>query len=258
MRKTGAGWYLGAVVLVASCVLPGLAVAQPAAGQGTAQPVAATSGEVVSTRYGPVRLFADARDGSGEGGEAVFGAQRIKLPGYGLSLEASFQMPEADLLVLTSGSGARGMPPAYFLIQVTAQGMAELSAGKDFSTADHTFRMERTGIGLVFDLGFENKRKKKAVYRDGVLTVEFAPSRPDEPLKRETCADLLNTVVQCLGKEECAGDSLDLFAMGTQRMLFALDNTPGFSSDTFFKVCREICRSRRYDARAARQRICHY
>jgi hypothetical protein len=48
--------------------------------------------------------------------------------------------------------------------------------GADFATSDGTFKATQRDGEVHFDLGSQKRKKKSAIYKNGTVTVDFAPA----------------------------------------------------------------------------------
>jgi hypothetical protein len=174
-------------------------------------------------------------------------------------LEAVFRVAAGDLLIISTPSNVRGMMPTYYAVLVTSQRAANIG-GRGFGTEDGTFRFEQVGDEVRFDLGFDGRRKKNALYRDGVITVNLATHSASATLPKAECARVLNMVAECPKMEsKCTDEAIwDKFAMAGQRYFSSLENMPVFSTEKFYDVCRSFCGSKTYSVQTARSVLCGY
>ena len=123
-----------------------------------ARPTARKPVLTLPTRFGDVEIVKLADDSS----EIRFKSSRIKIflneNDYS-GLEGIVRVSAGDLLIISTPSNVRGMPPSYYAILVTPQSVADIG-GDRFTTEDDTFRFEQVGDEVRFDLGYENKQKK--------------------------------------------------------------------------------------------------
>ena len=174
------------------------------------------------------------------------------------NLEAVFRVSAGDLLVISTPSNVRGMTPSYYAVLVTPQYAADIS-GDGFGTADWTFRFKQIGDEVQFDLGYENRRKKSAVYRNGAITVRLE-EQSHAILPKVECAKVLNMAAECPKIEtDCTESTIwDKFAMAGQRYFNSLEQMPVFSTEKFYQVCQRFCSSKAYSLQTARAILCGY
>jgi hypothetical protein len=208
----------------------------------------------VDTRFGPVIVARNGDDCCT--GVIRFRDQKLEIASAGTILasrEALFQTAEGDLLVLSFESGARGMPPSYYVLLVNGTKFVDI-ADKNFTSADGTFKAQQRGDEIVFDLGFEGRKSKSAFYRAGVLYVGSNRVNVPAALARDDCAYVLNTLAEC--RKTCPSDGF--MSMAVMRNFTALEEKPVFKADTFFKICSEGCKGGSFSTPAARQQLCGY
>ena len=213
----------------------------------------------IPTRYGDVIVTRDNPECCV--GHIRYGDQLVELASTGqiyASLEGVYKVKEGDLVVMSSPSGARGSPPRYYVLLVGQDGMTDLT-GSDFGTSDGTFKATQRDDEVHFDLGFQKRQKKRAIYKNGTVTVDIRSSEPQATLPRNECAAVLNIVVTCARLTECnEGRIVDKFATANQRYFNSLEGMPVFTSRNFYSVCIAICTTKAYVAKRARSILCGY
>ena len=131
--------------------------------------------------------------------------------------------------------------------------------GADFGTSDGTFKATPRDDEVHFDLGFQNRKKKSAIYKNGTVTMDIRSPEPEATLPKKECAAILNMVVKCVRLPECNdGKIFDTFAMAGQRYFNRLEEMPVFTSRNFYTVCTTVCASKSYVAKQARSILCGY
>src|SRR5262249_20831050 len=127
-------------------------------------------------------------------GHIRFKDQLVELASTGqiyASLEGVYKVKEGDLVVISSPSGARGSPPRYYVLLVGQARITDLT-GSDFGTSDGTFKAVQRDNEVHFDLGFQKRQKKRAIYKNGTVTVDIRSSEPQGTLPKNECAAVLN------------------------------------------------------------------
>ena len=213
----------------------------------------------IPTRYGDVTVTRD--DPECCVGHIRFRDQLVELASTGqiyASLEGVYKVKEGDLVVISSPSGARGSPPRYYALLVGQDRMVDLT-GSDFGTSDGTFKAVQRDNEVYFDLGFQKRQKKRAIYKNGTVTVDIRSSEPQGTLPKNECAAVLNMVVTCVRLPECnEGRIFDKFATANQRYFNSLEEMPVFTSRNFYSICTAICTTKSYVAKQARSILCGY
>jgi len=213
----------------------------------------------IPTRYGDVTVTRD--DPECCVGHIRYGDQLVELASTSqiyASLEGVYKVKEGDLVVISSPSGARGSPPRYYALLVGQDRMTDLT-GSDFGTSDGTFKAVQRDNEVHFDLGFQKRQKKRAIYKNGTVTVDIRSSEPQGTLPKNECAAVLNMVVTCVRLPECnEGRIFDKFATANQRYFNSLEEMPVFTSRNFYSVCTTICTTKSYVAKQARSILCGY
>ena len=213
----------------------------------------------IPTRYGDVTVTRD--DPECCVGHIRYGDQLVELASTGqiyASLEGVYKVKEGDLVVISSPSGARGSPPRYYVLLVGQDGMTDLT-GLDFGTSDGTFKAVQRDDEVHFDLGFQKRKKKTAIYKNGAVTMDIRSPGPEATLPKNACAAVLNMVATCVRLPDCnQGRIFDNFATAGQRYFNSLEEMPVFSSQNFYSVCTTVCMRKLYVAKQARSILCGY
>ena len=213
----------------------------------------------IPTRYGEVTVTRD--DTECCVGHIRYGDQLVEIASTGqiyASLEGVYKVKKGDLVVISSPSGARGLPPRYYVLLVGQDGMADLT-GPDLGTSDGTFKATQRDDEVHFDLGFQKRKKKSAIYKNGTVTVDIRSPGPEATLPKNECAAILNMVATCVRLPECNdGRIFDNFAMAGQRYFDSLEELPVFTSRNFYNVCTTVCTTKSYVAKQARSILCGY
>jgi hypothetical protein len=171
------------------------------------------------------------------------------------SLDGVYKVKEGDLVVMSFPSGATRFPPKYYVLLVGPDGMTDLT-GSDFGSSDGTIKATQRDDEVRLDRGFQKRQKKRAIYKNGTVTVDI---RPEATLPKNECAAVLNMVVTCIRLPECnEGRMFDRFATANQRYFNNLEEMPVFTSRNFYSVCTAICTTKSYVAKQARSILCGY
>ena len=213
----------------------------------------------IPTRYGDVTVTRD--DAVCCVGHIRFRDQLVELASTGqiyASLEGVYKVKEGDLVVISSPSGARGSASRYYVLLVGQDGMTDLT-GPAFGSSDGTFKATQRDDEVHFDLGFQKRQKKRAIYKNGTVAVDIRSSGPQATLPKNECAAILNMVVTCVQLPECNERRIfDKFATANQRYFNSLEEMPVFTSRNFYSVCTAICTTKSYVAKQARSILCGY
>jgi hypothetical protein len=219
------------------------------------------------TRFGTVTIVEHCDEsGSCSKASATLGSKTIDLVinsanKIDVNILAIFPTSDGDLVILDIPAG-RALPYcclAALLVRNATD--LEVISNAAFYSADFTpFRVESGDGSLIFDLGFENKKHKTAIYDHGKLTVTFASSEQKATLSKSDCAYVLEAVKDCISVKECSTKEAvsDSLPLSVQRNLAALENKPGFHTEEFSGQCQRICTTGKYDLREVRKRLCGY
>src|SRR5215472_6126617 len=210
----------------------------------------------IPTRYGDVIVTRD--DPECCRGRIRFRDQLVELASTGqvhASLDGVYKVKEGDLVVMSFPSGATRFPPRYYVLLVGPDGMTDLT-GSDFGSSDGTIKATQRDDEVHFDLGFQKRQKKRAIYKNGTVTVDI---RAEATLPKNECAAVLNMVVTCIRLPECnEGRMFDRFATANHHYFNNLEEMPVFTSRNFYSVCTAICTTKSYVAKRARSILCGY
>ncbi len=213
----------------------------------------------IPTRYGDVTVTRD--DPECCVGHIRYGDQLVELASTGqihASLEGVYKVKEGDLVIIGSPSGTTGSPPRHYVLLVGQDGMTDLT-GLDFGTSDGTFKATQRDDEVHFDLGFQKRKKKTAIYKNGAVTMDIRSPGPEATLPKNACAAVLNMVATCVRLPDCnQGRIFDNFATAGQRYFDSLEEMPVFSSQNFYSVCTTVCMRKLYVAKQARSILCGY
>ena len=131
--------------------------------------------------------------------------------------------------------------------------------GLDFGTSDGAFKATQRDDEVHFDLGFQKRKKKTAIYKNGAVTMDIRSPGPEATLPKNACATVLNMVATCVRLPDCnQGRIFDNFATAGQRYFDSLEEMPVFSSQNFYSVCTTVCMRKLYVAKQARSILCGY
>jgi hypothetical protein len=214
----------------------------------------------VRTRFGTVSFVRNSEDCCT--GYIRFRSQRIEILSAGdlfATLHGVYQMKEGDVLVVSRPAGGSGAPwPIYYVLLVDENGIADITDGS-FQSADWTFQAVQKGNEIHFDLGFDKKLRKKAIYRDGILYVGFDLFRIESKTPKRHCDKVLDMLIHCKKISDCSDKGIsDAIPMAHVRTIGMLENVPVFDNDNFYKVCAKVCASKPDNFVEARRTLCGY
>ena len=94
------------------------------------------------------------------------------------------------------------MPHTYYPLLVRPTQLVDL-ASPEFGTADGTFKVTQKGNEIFFDLGFEQRKRKTGIYKDGALQV-YSGALNRATLPQKECATVLNMLADCTRIVDCS------------------------------------------------------
>jgi hypothetical protein len=125
------------------------------------------------------------------------------------------------------------------------------------------FETTQKGDDIYFYLGFEKKRKKTVVYKNGGLSVVLSKSNT---LPKHDCAEVLKMAAEWAKFPNCDAShsaatwdgDLPFGAAGARYFAMLEDGMPVFKESNFDEVCANICASKTYDAGQWQKVLCGY
>jgi hypothetical protein len=108
------------------------------------------------------------------------------------------------------------------------------------------------GNEIHFDLGWENRKRKTAFYRAGVIYVGSNNAQTATSLGKKDCEYVLTTLASC--QRTCPSD--DFMDMSVQRNFNSLEEKPAFKADNFFRLCKTGCNGTKIFVPTARNELC--
>lgn len=168
------------------------------------QPVEGSAREL-STRFGLLTVvYRDGREGRTGAVDVLLNGQPIR-PAFERSgdygyvyFQNRFELGSQDVVVLSASAGGSGSPPPLLhVIVLGPDDERRVVSDPRFRSADGTQSVAADRGRLRFDLGYENGRRKTAVFDGDELTVDYRSVEPT-PISVEQCSALYEIVV-----EEC-------------------------------------------------------
>ena len=209
----------------------------------------------IDTRFGYVVVVKNSEECCQ--GYIKYADQKIEIGSSGAlyaSLAGKFQMPEGDVVILAIPSGARGSPDMYYVCLINNSKIINI-APQDFAVPeDGAFKATKQGNEIVFDLGWNNRKRKTAYYRAGVIYVGSNNVQNASTLAKKDCAYVLTTLADC--QRICPDDGF--MNMSAQRNFNSLEEKPIFKTENFFKLCEASCKGNRSSIPTARRLLCGY
>jgi hypothetical protein len=197
--------------------------------------------EIAATRFGEIRI-AYTGEGGERGGdiEVRFDGKLVAppIPRRGntysvLKVSEVFEFGDRDVVLLYADGGGSGTPsPLLHLIVVRAGGAGPLLTNPEFRSADWTTRVATDGSRIFFDLGYERREAKTAVF-DGDRIRIYRAARDPAPLSEDDCRFLYGWVngPSCLLRQGLPNAALHRLA--------DLEQRPGFHRELFERMCEE-------------------
>jgi hypothetical protein len=213
----------------------------------------------VRTRFGTVFVVRSSDDCCM--GYIRFRSEKIEVPSTGTvyaELKGVYRVPEGDVIVLSAPSGVRGMPPHPYVLVVNDKEIADITDHERMEPGEDTFRIVQKGNEIHFDLGFENRLRKKAVYRNGVLYIGVDRFHIERTLPKPACADVLRMLAGCKRTSDCPKEGVvQDWSMAMERAFTTYERMPVFDPDNYYKACARVC-ARKTRPVEERKLLCGY
>jgi uncharacterized protein YecT (DUF1311 family) len=177
-----------------------------------------------------------------------------------VSLFGVYRVKEGDIVVLQETAGGSGTADTYSVFLAAQDQLSELTPPDFNSSLAGRFGISiiQNGDELDFDLGYEKRRRKRAIYSNGGLSVFVTARMPDDALPTQHCSAVLEMVANCAKTARC-NDDIELYGgMGGERYVETLDDMPVFESNRFDKICKTACATRTYNVAEASKTLCGY
>jgi hypothetical protein len=216
------------------------------------------------TRFGIVNIVSGCESGNFcPKAYAKFGGKTVEVGASTsqiyVTVLGTFQVPDGDLVILDIPVGARHVPDLLVALLVRDSTNLEIISNEDFYDAEvRAPRVEIDGDRLTFDLDYQDKKRKTAIYAHGAFSIIYA-TEMQTSLPKPDCASVLNAAHECLSFDKCTSEAIgEHTPMVTVSLINSLANRPGFQSDAFDEECQKTCASRKYDLLRVRKRLCGY
>jgi len=214
----------------------------------------------VRTRFGTISVMQNSGDCCT--GYFGFHSQKIKIVSagqLGASLLGVYHVREGDVVVVTVPSGGSGTGgPNYYVLLVDEHRIANI-ADESFESEDWPFRIVQKGNEIHFDLGFERRLRKKAIYRNGILYVGSDLFRIGNTMPKRQCTQVLDMLRDCRKMSDCSRRGIsNATSMASVRLIAMLENVPVFSSENFGETCARVCASKPDNFAESRKALCGY
>ncbi|HJV07874.1 MAG TPA: hypothetical protein VJ642_11315 [Chromobacteriaceae bacterium] len=203
---------------------------------------------LLKTRYGTLRLVPSDPE-LGISDTLMLGKRQLwREEAYHLNLYQRFELGTQDVVLLGSNCGGTGCPNDDLSLVVLAPGQGPRIIGhKHFYSNDGTVNPQANGKQLVIDLGFENRKRKLAIYDGSTLKIELAAVTA-RPLNAADCKWTYEYAaagcVEAAQSDVSCRSPQDTFPGVTYRGVAAIAHQPGFKTGNFDKLCVNMCKTR--------------
>lgn len=197
------------------------------------------------TVHGRPLVFESARWDADTKARVTYSGRTIYEPEEGyVSWTVRARVGNEVVVVAERGEGGSGTINQFTLIAVPLAGAPKVIVLPE--TARGRVAVSRDGAALRIDLGYVERKRVMAVYRNGAVTTPTGPE--DDRLPESDCTWLQRQVLR-----ECAGDghrgdddcqfAPDALSGGSSRGEWALGQYPAFEKERFRAVCQAACRA---------------
>jgi hypothetical protein len=201
--------------------------------------------DVIKTKFGTVRVIRGIPELPANT-LTVNGKEVFQSGGDYAFLYKSFQTSDyiAVLFGENAGGSATPVDTLYFLL-LRPNKKPIIVANKDFYSADGIMIIKQKNNDVIFDLGFEGKKRKTAILTSGKVVVRY-DTVGILPMELDNCKWLYETSMnECIElKSDCdnaRGYSGDCVA--TMTGITVLSNHPGFVSSALDDICVTVCKT---------------
>jgi hypothetical protein len=200
----------------------------------------------IPTRFGTVSVIRAGNENDCCLGYIRFRSRKIEVPSTGTvyaDLVGVYRVPEGDVIVLSVPSGVQGMTPNPYVLLVNNKGISDLTDHERAEPGEDTFRVIQRGNEIQFDLGFENRLRKRAIYRNGVLYIGSDRFHVERTLPRSACADVLRMLADCKRISDCSDKRVEQHdgSVARMRAFATFERMPVFDKDNYYKACARVC-----------------
>lgn len=217
------------------------------------------------TRFGQLRVVQSNKEFS-QPDKLVLGKRTVMLREMEyISIYQKFEIGNQDVVLVGVNCGGSGCPnDDLSLIVLEANTPPRELTEKNFSSNDGTVkpRLDEQQR-LVIDLGFENRKRKVAVYDGTALKVGLlgAGATTTKPMSKGDCEWLYeygsNSCITAKDSDPGCRDPQSTFPGVTMRGVAAMSNHPGFQGKKFDAACVFSCKTGKQVPYAAfRKEVC--
>ena len=155
-----------------------------------------------------------------------------------------FPLANRDVLLFEDvEGGSRGFCHLRFLI-LTLGGKAEVAGGDDFYPSTDSGAPQVVGDTIVFDLGYEKKKRKIATLRGNKVLIDYQPAAKI-PYPEERCHEIYEGIAWYASSREDKDCERvpPLFNSILESNYLAADNHPGVDSYFLRDMCVKSCQA---------------
>ncbi|PKN51230.1 MAG: hypothetical protein CVU55_13960 [Deltaproteobacteria bacterium HGW-Deltaproteobacteria-13] len=201
--------------------------------------------DVIKTKFGNVRVIRSIPELPANI-VTVNGKEVFQSGGDYAFLYKSFRTSNyiAVLFGENAGGSATPVDTLYFLL-LRPNKKPIVIRNKDFYSADGTMIIKQKNNDVLFDLGFEEKKKKTAILTSGKIVVRYDMVGV-LPMELEDCNWLYeNSMNECIKLRSDCEQARDYSGdcVATMTGITVLSNHPGFASSALDDICVTACKT---------------
>lgn len=167
------------------------------------------------------------------------------------SIEKLYVFAGREVALIRMEDGGSGGFYQYIGVVLRPRAKPVVLQNSEFFSDDQTFQPKQIGEVLEIDLGFSEGFRKIARIKGNKLTVVKERSQSAIPVSKHSCDWLHSEVLHgCSSSEWDCKDKLDSFLSGVHlRGVNQLAKNPTFDRDEFFKLCTDVCSTKKIPSR---------
>lgn len=207
--------------------------------------VVAVDSTRVATNYGILELK-NGEDGIPDSlilnGKLVYRAADMYL-----GIKNVFQAQARDIVVLTENCGGSACSDHFLIASIISRSKVNVLSDGMLDQVYAPPKISFDGETVRFDFGYQDGKRKRAVFRDGQLTIVYVKEKVAKSLPKDRCDyiyDLLQNGCVEFKKSDptCSAPASNLYMMA-QRSVNAISHHPAFKSEQFKTLCLAACKS---------------
>ena len=164
-----------------------------------------------------------------------------------LHIKNVFQAQARDIVVLTENCGGSACSDLFLIASIKSRSKVKVLWDEMLFQDYGPPKISFDGEAVRFDFGYQDGKRKRAIFRDGQLTIIYVKEKVANSLPKDDCDyiyDLLQN--ECVGFKKsdptCSAPASNL-SMHALRSVNAISHHPAFRSEQFNTLCLAACKS---------------